>query len=113
MSGKSRQPAPLYTDTFDLSQWCLGLFGSSGEVLPTALCRTTLELLESITLALKHRRMELHLDQADEALIRLRLQLRLANAAGLLEERQLLFALEQIDSIGRQLGGWIRSLEPI
>ena len=41
----------------------------------------------------------------------LRVQLRLAGALGRLSERQLLFALESADGIGRQIGGWRRTLE--
>ena len=50
------------------------------------------------------------LEEVDERLITLRLQLRLANTTGLLNEDQFLFALQAADRIGRQLGGWQRSM---
>jgi hypothetical protein len=37
------------------------------------------------------------------------MHLRLAGAIGLLDEQQVLFALEYADRIGRQLGGWQRA----
>ena len=50
------------------------------------------------------------LEEVDERLITLRLHLRLANTTGLLNEDQFLFALQAADRIGRQLGGWQRSM---
>lgn len=43
----------------------------------------------------------------------LRIQLRLAAARGYMSEEQLLYAIELMDTIGRQLGGWIRALGPV
>jgi hypothetical protein len=85
-------------------------FGGRNEVLARRLCTTSLELLEELTLALKDRDREARIEGADEMLVILRVQLRLAASTGLLEERQVLFALELADGIGRQLGGWRRSL---
>jgi len=108
----SRGPAPIYVDTCSLCEWLLGRFGDDDRVLPQRICRSSLTLLDRITLALKGRRTEDQLDQADEELIALRTQLRLAAAIGALNDRQLVHALERLDTIGRQLGGWLRSLEP-
>lgn len=109
----SQQHAPLYVDTFALCEWLLGHFGNDSRVLPKALCDCALALLEALTLALKGRRRDEHLEVADERLIWLRSQLRLAQALGYLDQRQLLHALERADGIGRQLGGWLRTLEPM
>jgi hypothetical protein len=62
-----------------------------------------------ITLALKDRRRDECLEEADERLLALRMQLRLTGAIGLLDEQQVLFALDCADRIGRQLGGWQRA----
>lgn len=110
MSEPQKPPAPLYVDAFALCEWLLGRFGDDPRVLPQALCRSALALLDAVTLALKGRRRDEHVEAADEHLIILRTQLRLAEAAGYLDERQLTHALDRADGIGRQLGGWLRSL---
>ena len=65
-----------------------------------------------MVLALKDRDRDTQIDLADEQLIRLRVLLRLAVDTGRLSDRQYGFALDKVDAIGRQLGGWARSLEP-
>lgn len=102
-------PAPLYVDTFELCRWLTERFGTSSEVLPQRICRSGLDLLQAVTLALKGRRRDEHMEIADERLIALRTQLRLAGACGYLQDAQMLFALERADLVGRQLGGWMRS----
>lgn len=102
--------APVYVDASRLCAWILKHFGARDEVLARRLCTTALDLLEHLTLALKNRGREERIESADEDLIVLRLELRLAGAVDLLDESQVLFALEQADGIGRQLGGWRRSL---
>jgi hypothetical protein len=91
----------------------LGRFESSAGVLQQRLCGDGLALLDALVLALKGRRRDEMLDQADEALLLLRIHLRLATDSGLLEEGQLLYALERADAVGRQLGGWIKALGPV
>jgi hypothetical protein len=110
---ETRTPAPLYVDAFALCQWLLQHFGEDSRVLPCVLCRTALDLLDAITLALKNRRREVQVEIADESLIRLRTQLRLAGETGYLNQSQMLYALERADVIGRQLGGWLRRLGPV
>ncbi len=105
--------APLYVDAFALCEWLLARFGDESRVLPQALCACALSLFEAITLALKGRRREEQVEIADEQLIRLRAQLRLACTLGHLSEAQMLYALERADAIGRQLGGWLRSFDPL
>ncbi len=106
-------PAPLYVDAFALCEWLLGHFGDDPRILPRTLCSSALALLEAVTLALKRRRRAEQLEVADERLIALRTQLRLAAAVGSLNESQLVHALERADAIGRQIGGWLRSLGPV
>jgi hypothetical protein len=102
--------APLYVDASRLCGWVLERVGGREDALARRLSATALDLLEHLTLALKNRSREERIESADEDLIALRVQLRLAGATGLLSEAQMLFALEQSDGIGRQLGGWRRSL---
>jgi hypothetical protein len=107
----SRRPAPLYTDGFALCEWVLRHFGDAQDVLGRELAETALALLKAIVLALKSPQPEDHIEAADEHLIVLRTCLRLAHARGQLDEDQLLYALERADDIGRQIGGWLRSIE--
>lgn len=107
---RRRDPAPIYVDGYDLCRWTLDKFDRSTGVLEQRLCRDALALLDTLALALKDRRREEMLEQADELLILLRIHLRLAADGDLLDEGQLLYALERADSIGRQLGGWLKGL---
>ncbi len=102
--------APLFGDAFALCQWLLGRLGDHDKVLAQTICRVALGLLADVTLALKGRGRDARVEDADEQLIILRVQLRMAGATDLLDEQQMLYALEAVDSIGRQLGGWRRRL---
>lgn len=102
--------APLFGDAFALCEWLLGRLGDNDKVLARTICRIALGLLADLTLALKGRGREARVEDADEQLITLRVQLRMARATGLLDEQQMLYALETVDNIGRQLGGWRRRL---
>jgi hypothetical protein len=108
----SQRPAPLYTDTLALCDWVLQHFGEAEDVLGRALGESALALLRAVVLALKLPQPEAQIEAADEHLIVLRTYLRLAHGRGRLDEDQLLFALERADNIGRQIGGWLRSLGP-
>jgi hypothetical protein len=101
---------PLFTDAFALCEWLLGLLGADDKVLSRALCKGALSLLQSVTLALKGRSREAQLAAADEQLIALRVQLRMACATGVLTKSQLLHGMEAMDNLGCQLGGWRRHL---
>jgi len=101
-----QDPAPIYVETFDLAGWLLARLQDHDDALARRLVATVLALLEDITLALKDRDRSARLDAADDGLIRLRLLVRLSEATGLLDASQRMFALEGLDRIGRQLGGW-------
>lgn len=102
--------APLYVQSFDLARWLLAsLKGPS--VLVETLQRDALALLEHVVLALKGSDRELHVERADERGALLRCRLMLARELALVDERQLLFLTKELDSIGRQLGGWMKRLE--
>lgn len=105
-------PAPIYADAFALCEWLLGRLDGDSRVLAKQICEDALALLEALGLALKGIRVGAQLDEADERLYALRLKLRLAAALRLLSQEQLVFAYQATDAIGRQLGGWLRSLGP-
>jgi len=107
----SRRPTPLYRDSFALCDWVLQHFGDAGDALGRGLAETALSLLKAIVLALKAPHPDEYIETADEHLIVLRTWLRLAHTRGQIDEDQLLYALEQADRIGRQIGGWLRALE--
>ncbi len=101
-------PAPLFTDTYDLTVWLLGRLHLSPSRLAGELCRLALDLLDAVTDGLAERADPAALHEADDRLRRLRLRLRLAAGIELLDERQLLHALGRADGIGRQLGALLR-----
>lgn len=113
--------APLYSDSYALCEWLIGRLGRTGarrgaagtpaDVLPRLVCQNALDLLGHVVLALKGIDRDLHIDDADAALVQLRVQLRLAGSTDYLTQEQLLHALTITDRIGRQLGGWQQSLD--
>jgi len=112
MTDRSAQ-APLFVDALALNQWLLERFATAAHPLEQRVLRLALDLLECLTLALKGRNRDLRIEQADELLIRLRVLLRLAADSGRLHADQYAYVLGRIDSIGRQLGAWRRSLGPL
>jgi hypothetical protein len=104
------RPAPLFADACQLYIWLHGRLAGAGDPLARALLEQSLGLTEALVLALKGRDREHNIDRADERLIVLRVWLRLAAEVGQCSEGQLLHALELTDRIGRQLGGWQRSM---
>ena len=112
MSEHSSQ-APLFVDALALAQWLLNHFDGAAGPLAARIAAGALDLLEAVTLALKNRRRDEQIELADELLIRLRVLLRLAADSGQLTSEQYGHVLERVDEIGRQLGGWQRSLGPV
>jgi hypothetical protein len=105
-----RDPAPLFVDAFSLAEWLLGRVGVDDRALPRSIAAHALAILSAIVLALRGRRRDEQLDDADEHLLVLRTELRLAVALGVLTEEQLVHAMQLVDRVGRQLGGWQRQL---
>jgi hypothetical protein len=101
--------APLFVQSFDLAAWLATNVPAESEVA-RALHRDALALLDHVVLALKGVDREHHLERADELAALLRVRTRLAQRVGLLGERQLLFLAQELDGIGRQIGGWMRRL---
>ena len=105
--------APLFVDALAIAQWLVGHFDGAAGVLGPRIVAAALDLLQAVTLALKDRRREEQIELADEHLIRLRVLLRLASECGNLTAEQHGHVLARVDAIGRQLGGWQRSLGPV
>lgn len=106
----ARKEAPIFADTFRLCEWTLGHFDSQPGVLARSLSALSLELYDTVSLALRGYERGEMLEDADRNLVKLRGQLRMACAVGLLHDQQLCYALELADQIGRQLGGWQRRI---
>jgi hypothetical protein len=70
----------------------------------------SLDLLLDLAFALKDRDREARIDDADDVLLRLRTLLMLAVEVGRLSPEQYAHVLGMVDGIGRQIGGWKRSL---
>ena len=102
--------APLYTDAYDLVVWLLNHLDERQDGLSRETCRTGLELLDHVVFALKTSERWEHLADADGALLKLRQRIRLIEGRGIFDERQALHALSLCERIGRQIGGWQRSL---
>lgn len=111
----SWRDAPLYIATFDLAQWVLRRVDAEEGVPPTAsrvclshrILAAVTDLVELVSLALtfpEHR--DLHLRSADETVVRLRVELRLAHGLGQLPTRSHEHACRRLAEIGRMIGGW-------
>jgi hypothetical protein len=105
--------APLFVDAMALCEWLDGHFGTSERLAERRMLGHALDLLETLTLALKDRQRERRIEEADELLIRLRAGLRLAVECGRFDPDRYHYVLGQVDGIGRQLGAWRRSLGPV
>jgi hypothetical protein len=101
--------APIFVEAFDFAAWIQRLLGPSPQPLARAIAGHALALVEAVALALKQNSRRERLTQADELLVRLRIELRLAGEIGLLDMRRAQHGLAQLESIGRQLGGWQRA----
>ena len=110
-----REEMPIFTRTFDLLMWLLPASHHFPRAHRHDFTRLLLdaafdlrERLEEADLRQGHRRVE-RLRQADEALARLRVYLRLASRFGWLTDGQYGHAAEMVAEIGRLLGGWQRA----
>ena len=105
----ARREAPLFVQAFDFAAWVATNLDPA-RPLAESLHRDSLALLDHVVLALKGRDRDLHLEEADDVLVVLRVRLRLAEKVGLIQDQQLVFLTGELDSIGRQVGGWQRRL---
>ena len=90
----SNPEAPLFSDAYMLCQWLLEHCANDNHdhhrMLQDRVIGHALTLVETLVLALKNRQRIERLENVDEQLIVLRINLRLAESAGLLSESQLL-----------------------
>jgi len=107
-----REEMPLFTRTFDVLSWLLPASHHFPRAHRYDFTRRLLdaafdlrERLEEADLRQGHRRIE-RLREADEALARVRVYLRLASRLGWLSDGQYGHAAEMVAEIGRLLGGW-------
>lgn len=103
--------APIFTASWDLCAWLLKKTRPHPhDVLARSLADSALRLLDNITLALRNIDRENALLDADIILVQLRLRVRMAEETNLFNAHQRQYAVEQLDDIGRQLGGWQKTL---
>ena len=107
----SWRDAPLYVEVHDLAVWTLDRAGAwkdrQGPALADRVAGVVCDLVTSVALALTFPATRYrHLEAADEAIVRLRTLLRLAQALGLLSPKGLRFAAGRLQAAGRMLGGW-------
>lgn len=106
-------PAPVLRDTWMLVDRLLNRFDQHADALSRRITERALDLLEQVTLALKAPAPTARIDEADECLAMLRMLLRLAAERGQIDDRQLMADLQIANDVGRQLGGWLKSLVPL
>ena len=104
--------APIYTQGFSFFTWLVKRMEKTHQypVVTRAVVQTARELMEALTLAFRGFDTPDRAWRADEALALLRFHVRAAFELDLLSQRQYLYAAENMDSIGRQLGGWRKAL---
>ena len=104
--------APLFIAGYDFYLWLLDRLEGCERFSPlkSALLDHARALLEALTLALQGFDRDERVLEADEALALLRLHLRLAEEKELLDEGQYRHALDCLENLGRQLGGWRKKL---
>ncbi len=109
-----RSEAPLFTKTYDLVLWLMARTQSFPKsqrfVLGARVMDHAFEVLEAISLALRGFDRADNVARADSALALLRVYLRLAADSALLRRRQLVFATERIEELGKMVGGWQKRL---
>ncbi|MBK8265074.1 MAG: hypothetical protein IPK80_27555 [Nannocystis sp.] len=105
--------APLYEQTLALAAAIEGALAGEDEHpgLAAGVLQGALALVDRVALAVAGIERARSLAAADAALCTLRARLDLALRCGLWEDAVHLAAAEQTEAIGRQIGGWLRSLD--
>ena len=108
--------APLYVEAYALACWVTertAVWAAPHQLsLGRLTTREASELVCSAALALTFPRSRAeHLRRADHAIVRLRIQLRLARDMGLISAGGLRYACGRLREIGRMVGGWRRRVE--
>jgi hypothetical protein len=113
----SWRDAPLYVHCHDLARQVLERFGPGRAdppqaVLASRVCEAAADLLCWVSLALTFRPTRADdLTEADRALVRLRVQLRLALDLGELSAGGLRHLGGAMTEIGRMIGGWRKRVD--
>ena len=115
---RTNQEMPIFSRTFDLLAWLLPATQNFPRAHRHDFTRRLLdaafdlrERLEEANLRRGARRRQ-SLAEADEALARLRMYLRLASRWHWLSERQYLHVAKMVAEVGRLLGGWLKVSTP-
>ena len=103
-------PAPILRDAMLLHTWVLQGFEAQRHPTAAHVCRLSTRLLDAVLLALHDRDRGARLADADDALLCLRMHLRVAGERRQCSEDGMWHALRLCDDVGRQIGGWQRSL---
>jgi hypothetical protein len=106
----SWRDAPLYVHSHDAARWVIQralAFPPNSAPLAHRLTTSACDLLDSVALALTFpdRRSE-HLRAADEAIVRLRVELRLAKDLALISAGGVRHVGSNLTAAGRMVGGW-------
>lgn len=106
--------SPIFSKTYDLILWLLNHTEKFPKNERFRMARriedTAFQFYELLIQAVRSRRKQALLLQADLELDKLRLYIRLSQARGLTKENQYEYAAHSLVEIGRLLGGWIKSL---
>jgi hypothetical protein len=107
--------APLFSQAYDLHGWLLDRFEKveRHRAVRAAVLDHSRRLLNAVSLALARFDTAERLIEADENATLLRVHLRLAADKDLLNDGQLLHANQELRDVGRQIGGWRKSLRGI
>ena len=106
------QEMPIFTRTFDLLAWLLPMTNHFPRAHRQTVTRRLIDAAFDVRERLEHANLRRHAErraalvEADEALARLRLYLRLASRFGWLNDGQYGHASTMVAEIGRLLGGW-------
>jgi len=103
------QEAPLYSDSLRVAAWVVQHVPATS--VGSRVQAGTLDLCEGVAVALATRRPEA-IAELDVRLVRLRVVLRLALDVGDVPESSFLFLSRELDTIGRQIGGWRKRTTP-
>ena len=113
----TQREAPLYVEAHDLARWVIeraDSWGDRGGVLSVRVSDAACGLLEAVSLALTFPRGRARdLEEADRAMVRLRVLLRVAEELGLLSPSALRFACGRLQTAGRMVGGWRKRVEGV
>lgn len=104
----SWRDARLYVETFDVALWVTERVRTlPQDPMSAELLGAAADLVDSASLALTFPADRAdHLRRADEAIVRLRIRLRLAQSLGMLSEGGTRDALARLALIGKMVGGW-------